>query len=77
MRTYRDGRQIFESPQEVHKRGGFRIKKWRTPSQTEFFLIVSIEVRVLHVELCLQRDTSRQGKFLRIEIENYPIIMTR
>jgi hypothetical protein len=22
MRIYRDGRQIFESPQEVHKRGG-------------------------------------------------------
>jgi hypothetical protein len=26
MRIYRDGRQIFESPQEVHKRGGLKIK---------------------------------------------------
>jgi hypothetical protein len=26
MRMYRDGRQIFESPQEVHKRGRLKIK---------------------------------------------------
>jgi hypothetical protein len=26
MRMYRDGRQIFESQQEVHKRGGLKMK---------------------------------------------------
>jgi hypothetical protein len=26
MRLYRDGRQIFESSQEVHKRGGLKIE---------------------------------------------------
>jgi hypothetical protein len=26
MRLYRDGRQIFEPPQEVHKRGGLKFK---------------------------------------------------